>query len=98
MFDDATTDVLVPYGEGETCIAELSSPRARYDAAYRESWIRRGAAFSVALYTHQLKKLAEIGGIQDLFEDGSVLALQPGCYGEQTGVRIEGDVDIFQEV
>lgn len=98
VFDDATTDVLVPHEEGKTCIAELSSQRARCDAAYRESWIRRGAAFSVALYTHQLKKLGEIGGIQDIFGDGSVLALLPGCYDEQTGVRIEGDADIFQEV
>lgn len=88
VFDQETTDVLVPYGEGAKMIAALSTGRAKKDAAYRAALLKQATSFSVSLYSYQKKKLEERGALYHICGD-SILALQESFYDDIIGLRDE---------
>ena len=59
VFDENTTDVIVPYGEGKELIAELCSARAEYDDAYRRGLLKKAGDYTVSLYQYQKRRLEE---------------------------------------
>ena len=63
VFDENTTDVLVPYGEGRDLILELQGERAARDAAYFAALVQRAKRYSVSLYAYQKAALEKVGGL-----------------------------------
>lgn len=92
VFDSGTRDVIVPYGEGEERIAELTG-QAHPDPIFLAKWERRARPYSVAVYEWQLKKLGNA-----VTEYAGVAILAAGYYDEDTGLRFEQKKNDFLEV
>lgn len=97
VFDDNSTDVLVPYGDGAGLIVDLGSEQAKYDLMLRKELLQKAKRFTVSLFSYQLKKLEERGGVYSLCE-GLVLALAPQFYSSELGVVLEGGIITLSEV
>ena len=97
VFDDCTTDVLVPFGAGASLIEALGSEQAKYDFSYRLTLFQQTGQFSVSLYQYELDRLLKSGGVYPVC-GGAALALREECYSEQTGFTPDGDVNTFLEV
>ena len=85
VFDENTTDVLVPYGQGKEYIQALCSQRAQYDLAYRADILRKLNGYTVSIYPYQKKQLEKNQALTAIC-DGSVLALRAGDYDAITGL------------
>lgn len=96
VFDDSTTDVLVPYGEGEAVIAALGSEKAKHDPVFCKEQLLRGKRCTVSLFNYQLRSLQQKEVIAPLC-DGVALALLPSAYDENTGVRFHDMQNEFLE-
>ncbi|MBQ6718737.1 MAG: CRISPR-associated helicase Cas3' [Oscillospiraceae bacterium] len=92
VFDSGTRDVIVPYGEGEKQIAELTS-QAHPDPIFLAKWERRARPYSVAVYEWQLKKLGNA-----VTEYAGVAILATGYYDEDTGLCLVQKQNDFLEV
>lgn len=86
VFDQDTVDVLVPYGEGEKLIANLSDCYIRQDRARQRELLRRAKPFTLSLYRSQWETLYETGGLYSIL-DGAIWALRPQCYDRETGLN-----------
>ncbi|MBQ8509387.1 MAG: CRISPR-associated helicase Cas3' [Clostridia bacterium] len=85
VFDNDTTDVIVPYGEGESVINDLLSERAKHDIAFVQERLSHAKGYTVSLYAHQKKKLEENHGLIPL-AGGIMLGLASEYYSSQTGL------------
>jgi CRISPR-associated endonuclease/helicase Cas3 len=91
VFDDNTQDVLVPYGDGEECITNLSSQQALSSFEYRAKVLADAKRFSISLFDYEIKALLSNNRLVSIC-DGTVYALQPEYYDSNTGfVGISGD-------
>ena len=97
VFENGSTDVLVPYGEGRRIIEELCSDRALRDTEYRVSLIKRAKPYVVALYDYQRKAMESHGALTWIC-DHTVLALQPDCYNLKIGLEATVYQNIYLEV
>lgn len=82
VFDQDTTDVLVPYGEGEKIITNLSSERAKYDLHYVKEQVELAKPYTVSLYRYQVDALQRERALCE--RNGGVLTLI-GHYDSDTG-------------
>lgn len=88
VFDENTTDVLVPYKEGREILANLCSERALCDIAYAEEQLERAKQYSISIFEYQKKWLLEN---KLLHQVGKVYLLSEGAYDEQAlGLIMEG--------
>ena len=91
VFDQNTTDVLVPYGKGrdlrEALIA-ASQARGSRDYPYIKKLIDEAKLYSVSLYQYQLERLSRSGALITLF-DGSAYVLTDGFYDISTGFSLQ---------
>lgn len=87
VIDDATTSVIVPYGEGKEIIAELNSAKQLEDLS---NIFRKAQQFTVNLYEQEFKTLENNESLTTLFND-RVYALKEGAYDNEYGVNFEGD-------
>lgn len=98
VFDQDTTDVLVPYGKGRDIREELIAASRNYggrDYARIRACIREVRPYCVSLYQERLTRLAQKGALIELF-DGSVYALADGFYDNDTGFSLEkGTTDFW---
>lgn len=97
VFDENTTDILVPYGEGVSIISDLGSGRVKKDLAYLRKLIGKTKSYSISVYDYEKKKLEASGGLVKLC-DGAVLALRSCYYSEEIGLNFDGNIDCFMEV
>ena len=97
VFDEDTTDILVPYREGAALIAELGSIDPVHQPGRLAAALERAKPCSVSLYGFQRKKLEEAGALFPLC-GGAVLALQPGWYDGETGLITEKGEQTYLEV
>ena len=88
LFDRDNETVIVPYGEGVELIAELLTERGRTDLVYMKGLLDRAKEFSVSVYSNQIKKLCDSGGLV-LLADGELLILQEDWYDSKTGLNYE---------
>lgn len=90
VFDEDTTSVLVPYGEGRELQNSLRAADEAYipDYAEIEELINEAKAYCVSVYNNQLKKLIEKGAAVGLF-DGRIYVLTDGYYDKNTGFSTE---------
>ena len=90
VFDSDTTDVIVPFEDGERIITELLSERAKYDIGYVKLLVEKAKRYTVSLYDYQRKKLEEYHALIPL-ANGLMLGLDPNYYNCQTGVSIKSN-------
>ncbi len=88
VYDDAKTDVLVPFGEGAALIADLFSEKAKHDKAFAFQTLKKAEPYCVGLFCRQVEKLKDFGMIT-LEANGLVLTLNPMAYNKETGVITE---------
>ena len=93
VFEEDTTDVVVPYGEGETLIRDLCGERAARDTDYLRLLLEKAKPYTVSLYQYQMKSLSEERCLIPL--EGGALGLN-GHYHEETGFSMDGsDLDFL---
>ncbi len=93
VFEENTTDVIVPYGEGGELILELCGGRAERDLLYMQSLLEKAKPYTVALYQYQIDRLEAEHGLIPL--SGGALGLD-GHYSEETGFSMEAsDLDFL---
>ncbi len=85
VFEEPTTDVLVPYGEGENLIKDLCSQSALASFSLRSELLKQAGPYTVSLYEHQKSALEKCGAIVSVC-GGCALALQKSFYDGSTGV------------
>ncbi|MGM9647312.1 MAG: CRISPR-associated helicase Cas3' [Eubacteriales bacterium] len=99
VFDQETTDVLVPYGKGREIREALIATSNAYgcpDYASINELINEAKLYSVSLYQYQLDRLSEYGALIPLF-DGSVYALADGFYDKNTGFSLKnGSTELLE--
>ena len=86
VFDQDTIDVLVPYGDGEKIIANLSAPCIRRDRARQRELLGQAKPFTLSLYRSQRDLLHEKGGLYSIL-DGTIWVLRPQYYDQETGLN-----------
>jgi CRISPR-associated endonuclease/helicase Cas3 len=94
VFEEDTQDVLVPYGEGSELIAELCGERVKYDLAYLKELLKKAKPYTISLYSYQLKRLDQEGGLIPLAGE-SAIALN-GHYHEKTGFSINTELNYLE--
>lgn len=100
VFDENTTDILVPYGQGWDIREYLISASQTYgerDWITIRSNIHEAKQYSVSVYQYQFEQLEKLGAVIPLFED-SVYVLSDGFYDEDIGLSIQKGTTGFQEV
>ncbi len=88
VFDEDTTDVLVPYGKGAELINKLCSQRCKFDTEYRAAILKEVGAYTVGVYRYQRKQLEDIGALASVC-DGLVLVLKEGFYDKAVGLTVD---------
>ena len=97
VFEENTSDVIVPYGEGKNIIDDLCSEKAKYDFLYRKGLLDKAKKYTVSLFDYALKAINKNGGLNPLF-DGAALTVLPEFYQHDTGINVNGRVYSFLEV
>ena len=96
VFDQDTTDVLVPYGAGAEIIAELGSSTAQGDWERQKELIDQSKPYTISLYQYQRELLEKQWGLT-AYLDGAVLALNPEFYSSETGLTLKsGDPGLLE--
>lgn len=88
VFEEETTDILVPYEEGRRLLAELDSERCRSDASYRAAVLKKLSPFTVSVYQYQKKWLEKEQALIPVC-GGCALALAEGFYDAEVGLKAE---------
>ena len=86
VFDEETTDVVVPFGDGKEMISELGRKfdETKYvSGMFMADWLKRIKPYTVSLYNYQKEMLERNAG---LYKIGDVLILQENCYSDKTGI------------
>lgn len=97
VFDNDTTDVIVPYQEGKKIIQQLMEIDIFGSLKEAQALIRQAKQFTVSLYDYQVRKLQGQGLLFPV-ANGTALALAEGCYNEHTGIVTQSKNDSFLEV
>jgi CRISPR-associated endonuclease/helicase Cas3 len=97
VFDEETTDAIVPYKEGKIIISELCSSRCEFDKQYKIELLKKAAPFCVSLYDYQKQSLFKNDALYTS-DDGSVLILDENYYDSELGLLTEKKEMPFLEV
>ncbi len=95
VFEENTSDVIVPYGKGKDLIVELCGERAERDLLYVLSLLEEAKPYTVALFQYQIDRLTAEHSLLPL--PGGAWGLS-GHYSEETGFSVEGSNLEFEEV
>jgi CRISPR-associated endonuclease/helicase Cas3 len=96
VFDDESEDVIVPYGEGAECIADLCSEAALHDAQFLQRCLERAKPYTVSVFGYQKKQLLAQGGLYTGCRD-KVLILQAKYYDAAMGLVTDGAQNDYLE-
>lgn len=94
VIDQFTTSVIVPYGEGKDIIADLNGSQTIENLG---ALLKKAQQFTVNLYPHNKRVLAENNGIVSLL-DGKILALTEGAYNKEYGIDFENESGFDNEI
>lgn len=89
MIAEQTTDILVPYGEGNDLILDLNGEF--YENEYLKL-LRKAQPYLVSVYSGTLKALEAKEALTQLKSD--VLASKPGYYSSEQGVCVDGMISM----
>lgn len=85
VFEEDTTDVIVPYGSGTELIRDLNGEQAEHDPVYLKELLEKAKPYSISLYNYQIDRLNREHALIPL--QGGALGLSEH-YSEQTGFSI----------
>ena len=97
VFDQETTDIVVPYKAGSAVIAELCATAKPYQLKRQKDLLSQAKPYIISVYRFQLENLKKLGGLFPLL-DGSAFALDSKFYDQNTGLRSEPGCADFLEV
>lgn len=97
VFDQETTDVLVPYGKGKELILNFGTVRLPYDMKRVKELLEEAKPYTVSIYEWQRVALEQQGALVSMC-GGAIMALQEGCYNKETGLLKEQHDPGFLEV
>ncbi len=97
VYKNDTTDVVVPYGQGQDMILKLLSLSLPKDFTVLKSLLEEIKPYTVSLYSWQLKRLESENALISVC-DGKILILKEGYYDETTGFKIQRGFMEFKEV
>lgn len=92
VFENQTKDILVPYGLGESLVADLCSERAKYDLGFVKERMKAAKGYTIGLYNYQIDKLLELGALTKI-EDLDLYVLNKDNYDSRLGVVLEQSAD-----
>lgn len=93
VFEENTSDVIVPYGTGKALIEMLCSERAQRDPIYLCYLLEKAKPYTVSLYQYQIDRLSREHSLIPL--QGGALGLN-GHYRAETGFSLEeSDLDFL---
>ena len=97
VFDDNTTDILVPYEQGANYITDLCALCEPYPLNKLSELLQNAKPYTVSIFAWQKNKLQEQGALVSLC-GGRILALQDGYYDPAVGLVTEQQELPFLEV
>lgn len=97
VFDDNTVDAIVPYGEGNSIIADLQEAGVHFDYFRRKKLLEKAKGYTIPLFAYQKEHLEAEGGIYYIC-DGTIAVLQDGYYDNNTGMTLKKRQMGFMEV
>lgn len=85
VFDENTSDVVVPYDEGERLIHELQEEHNKgfVSVTFLSDWIRRAKPYTVSMYHYQKDAIEKKSGLSEM---EGVQILQKDFYDNKTGI------------
>ena len=89
VFDDDTTSVIVPYGEGERIYSDFFSEKAENDPGFIFSLLEKAKGYTVSVYKYQLDVLRKEKAIIEGLGGGTVTLLKPGYYDPAVGLSVK---------
>lgn len=87
VFSQETTDIIVPYQEGESLIKDLFSASAQYDLGLQKEILKKAKLYTVSVYQFQKEQLEQRGGLISVM-DGYLFILQPEYYDMEIGLTL----------
>lgn len=107
VFDDDTTDVIVPFAPDKREVGALTGRQAieafiELDRAYQMDYTRlkellqAAKPYTLSLRKHEMDRLKQLGGVISLFE-GQVMVMTDGFYDNDVGFSLKNEND-YQEV
>ena len=97
VFDENTVDVIVPYDEGSSIIADLQDEGIRFDFFRRRKLLEKAKGYTIPLFAYQKEQLEAEGGIYYIC-DGTIAVLQDGYYDNNMGMTLQKRQMSFLEV
>lgn len=95
VFDEDTTDILVPYGEGKVIIAELCSSKSLYGNQIRKDLLDKTKPFTISVFRFNMERLQKEHAVEAIC-DGSILVLKEGFYDEALGMVMSPRNDLWE--
>ena len=94
VFDQKTTDVIVPYGEGKDIIMELNGEQNEYKIDHIKNILERAKPYTVSLYQYQIEQLKK-EGVLNMHSCGAFWMMEH--YDEKTGFTLqESELDFLE--
>lgn len=94
VFEQDTTEVVVPYKKGRDLIRNLFSDEAKFNLAYCKKLISECRGYTVSIYEYQKKHLLENGGITYIESCGTYV-MTDGYYSDEIGIVMETSAEDF---
>lgn len=97
VFDEDTTDILVPHGRGKQLIAELCGDRCRLDSLYRAAVLKEASCYTVGIYPNQKERLEQRQALISVC-GGCAWVLGDGFYDDAVGLTVSEEKQEYTEV
>lgn len=97
IFNEQTTDILVPYKDGDNLIEEIKElEQTSFFVPSLKEFLKQAKNYTISIYQWQLNKLWEAGLVYGIFEN-RILILDKKAYHEQYGLNsnVEQGVEDF---
>ena len=91
VIDKNAESIVVEYGEAETLIEDYHKLPKNVITKEKLRIIKKLEKFSVTLYSHEMKRLMEVGAIGDLDKEAGIKILGKNNYSKDIGVVLETD-------
>lgn len=97
VFEEQTTDILVPYEKGAELITALQNADSLYTDSRMAFLLKQAAGYTVSVYDTELRNLLQMGAIEPIC-DGAVYALRKEYYDDAFGLTKQAGSLDFMEV
>lgn len=94
VFDENTTDIIVPYKDGEQLITELMNTDYM-SFSKKKALLEKAKSYSISIFDHQKAKLIDKGLLSGISQfDDRILVLAKNAYDDNYGLNDEAELFI----